>query len=568
MTRDVSRPSERSGAEHSRPIYRFKDCEIDPAAYRLLVRGDPVSIEPRVFELLVYLILNRERVVTKDELLNALWAGKYVSESTLTRAIHAARRATGDDSQRQEIIKTLHSRGYQFVAAVAKVEPDRAEAPDAVEPSAEHAPRSVTKGRLRSALHRHRRVLWGAVLSLAMLSVALFFVFSNRHLQPQRERLALAPFSVDPAAEDLGWGELALPGLVADELRDRAGVAVFSANRVRQALHQKGLDADSHPQEQVRVLRDVFGVDHVLFAHVGRDNAWLRIDYALVSADGRRFASTARAQGAGSLVSELASSIARQLDVAYNARIPSRKIGSDEFINESFARGLQALLAGRLEDAMRYFEACLAGDPDNGWAKYKLGNVLRLQGRWDEAEQLYYAAHEHGEQNGDPDLGAAASAGMGLLAWLQGRMDEAERHFESARERWATIGRRASLASVHGNLGVLADNRHDYSGAREQYERALTLYRSEGERAGKSAVYSNLAVIERKLGNMETAAELQQRAIDLQRQLGLDRMLVLSLAHLGGVRGVIAGCGARRRSYRAGGRALLAGGARERPRTS
>jgi DNA-binding winged helix-turn-helix (wHTH) protein len=97
---------------------RFEDCEVDPASYRVLVRGEPVAVEPRVFELLVYLIEHRDRVVTKDELFDRLWAGKYVTESTLTRAVYEARRALGDDSKEQRIIKTLHGRGYQFVATL------------------------------------------------------------------------------------------------------------------------------------------------------------------------------------------------------------------------------------------------------------------------------------------------------------------------------------------------------------------------------------------------------------------------------------------------------------------
>src|SRR5690606_27026257 len=118
---DVSPSPQRSNAASAAPsgvTYRFKDCEVDPASYRLLVKGEVVAIEPRVFELVVYLIEHRDRVVSKEELFERLWAGKYVTESTLTRAVYEARRALGDDSRQQHIIKTLHSRGYQFVAAV------------------------------------------------------------------------------------------------------------------------------------------------------------------------------------------------------------------------------------------------------------------------------------------------------------------------------------------------------------------------------------------------------------------------------------------------------------------
>lgn len=107
--------------------YRFNDLSIDTESYRIESDGRPVQIEPRVFDLLVYLIENRERVVTRDELLDTLWKGRVVTDSAVTARLKAARKAVGDDGLRQEVIKTVHRRGYQFVAPIAAsatVEPD------------------------------------------------------------------------------------------------------------------------------------------------------------------------------------------------------------------------------------------------------------------------------------------------------------------------------------------------------------------------------------------------------------------------------------------------------------
>ncbi len=508
--------------------YRFQDCEVDPASYRLLVHGNAVSIEPRVFELVVYLIEHRERVVSKDELLERLWAGKYVTESTLTRAIYEARRALGDDSRQQRIIKTLHSRGYQFVATLESeaIEPADADIapPPPIEASAAPAPVSRSKPR------------WQVMtlgVALAIVIGAITWLWLRQTPDAQRERIAIAPFSIDANVSDLSWAELGLPGLVADTLGTRANLTVFSANRVRQALLQRGVGSDAPHEEQLRALRDVFGVDYVLFAQVGRENTQLTVDYDLLGASGARLAGATRGGGAGSVAVALASSLADAMNVAYKAGIPLRTIGPDEFINEAFARGLQAQLGGQLEDSVRYFQVCLSNDPANGWVQYELGNSLRLLSRWPEAAQSYEAARLRGIDAGDANLEASAAAGLGLLAWRQGRLADAERLFETARGKFAAIDRRANLAAAYGNLGILADNRRDFPRARNYYEQALNLYRSEGERAGESAVYSNLAVIERKLGRMDAAAQLQQRAVDLQRRVGLNQMLVFSLAHLG-----------------------------------
>lgn len=510
----------------SGPVFSFGNFSIDPASYTLRASGEPVQVEPRVLELLVYLIRHRERVVSKDELLKQLWPHKYVTESVLTRAIYEARRAVADDSQRQAIIKTVHSRGYQFVApiteALAEVPPpvDRPEPPVVV-----GAPEPK-----RRAL----RPAGVAALAAALIAAVLVGIWSLRSPEAEpRERVAIAPFGVAEDDQDLNWGELALPRLVADVLYERADVVTFPANRVRQSLQQRGLSADSPEAEQVRALRDVFGVEHVLFGRIGRENGMVYVDYDLVGVDGSHRTGRASARGTGGLATSLAQSVAEQMDVAYAAGIPVRKISPNEFANEAFARGLNALLGGQLEDALRYFETTLASSPENGWARYESANVLSLLGHWDDASAAYEQARRSADADGDRNLAGAAASGLGTLAWRRGQLAEAERQFQTAEAEFSSVNRRANLASAVGNLGILADNRGQFELARERYETALALYRDEGERAGESATYSNLAVVERKLGRLDTAAQMQQRAIDLQREIGLREMLVFSLAHLG-----------------------------------
>jgi predicted ATPase/DNA-binding winged helix-turn-helix (wHTH) protein len=98
--------------------FRFERCELDTGAYRLEVDGVPEPVEPQVFELLVYLIEHRDRVVTKEELLDNIWGDRFVSESALTSRLKSARRAVGDDGRAQRVIRTVHGRGYQFIAPV------------------------------------------------------------------------------------------------------------------------------------------------------------------------------------------------------------------------------------------------------------------------------------------------------------------------------------------------------------------------------------------------------------------------------------------------------------------
>jgi len=104
--------------EPERSRLRFDGCQIDVATRCLTRNGEPVHLEPRVFDLLVFLIERNDRVVSSDEILDTLWEGAAVTPSSLSRAVYKARRAVGDDGEKQGIIATLHGRGFRFVAPV------------------------------------------------------------------------------------------------------------------------------------------------------------------------------------------------------------------------------------------------------------------------------------------------------------------------------------------------------------------------------------------------------------------------------------------------------------------
>lgn len=100
--------------------YHFGDFEMDLARFELRRDGEAVHLERQVFDVLAHLVANRERVVTKEELLDEVWGDRFVSESALASRIKAARRSVGDDGSRQAVIRTVFGRGYQFVASVSE----------------------------------------------------------------------------------------------------------------------------------------------------------------------------------------------------------------------------------------------------------------------------------------------------------------------------------------------------------------------------------------------------------------------------------------------------------------
>ena len=108
----------RDGARYSAPMFSFSGCTVDVEGRVLTRNGQVQHLEPQAFDVLVYLLENRDRVIPKRELLETVWGGQWVSESALTTRVKEIRRATGDTGDAQRVVRTVRGRGYQLVAAV------------------------------------------------------------------------------------------------------------------------------------------------------------------------------------------------------------------------------------------------------------------------------------------------------------------------------------------------------------------------------------------------------------------------------------------------------------------
>jgi DNA-binding winged helix-turn-helix (wHTH) protein len=99
-------------------LYLFEDYALDTERRELRRDQALVAIEPKVFDLLAFVIENRQRVVSRDDLIARVWDGRIVSESALARCINGARSAIGDNGEAQRLIKTFQRKGLRFVGSV------------------------------------------------------------------------------------------------------------------------------------------------------------------------------------------------------------------------------------------------------------------------------------------------------------------------------------------------------------------------------------------------------------------------------------------------------------------
>ncbi|HEX5959144.1 MAG TPA: winged helix-turn-helix domain-containing protein, partial [Hyphomicrobiaceae bacterium] len=120
--------------------YLFDDCVLDTDRRELRRGSEVVEVAPQVFDLLVHLIRQRDRVVSKDEFFASVWQGRIVSESAFFNRVNAARSAIGDSGDRQQLIKTLPRKGLRFIGAVREEALAGETAPGATEPYRPHLP--------------------------------------------------------------------------------------------------------------------------------------------------------------------------------------------------------------------------------------------------------------------------------------------------------------------------------------------------------------------------------------------------------------------------------------------
>lgn len=97
-------------------IYKFNNLTIDTEKFSLSTDNDKTAVEPQVFNLIVLLIENKDKIITRDFILDHVWKGRIVSDTSINNIIKSARKVLGDNGEKQQVIKTIRSRGYQFVA--------------------------------------------------------------------------------------------------------------------------------------------------------------------------------------------------------------------------------------------------------------------------------------------------------------------------------------------------------------------------------------------------------------------------------------------------------------------
>ena len=176
-------------------VYAFSEYELDTRLMELRRAGEPWPVEPQVFDVLRLLVVHRDRVVTRRELLHQVWGHTFVTDATISSRVMAARRAIGDDGAAQAAIRTVRGRGYRFVAQVREERARRLRGGPTVLELLVREQVGRLEGESRAAIEELGRT---AAAALARGDRGVAAGHLARALDVLRERLARAAAGPDP----------------------------------------------------------------------------------------------------------------------------------------------------------------------------------------------------------------------------------------------------------------------------------------------------------------------------------------------------------------------------------
>lgn len=246
--------------------YRFAEFELDLSRQELRRLGESVHIEPQVFDLIVHLVRNHDRIVSKDELIDTVWNGRIISEAALSSRINGARRALGDNGTEQMFIRTLHKRGFRFVGEVQAVVAPEADA---------EAARLVPDERATPVAPAVRVSVAAEVSHLD--DIISESVRAEAHARPSIAVLPFGNMSDDPENDYFSYG------LTEDIIR------LLARNRWLSVISRHSTVAFQGRVVDAREVGELLGVRYVMVGSVRKSRDTVRITAELVrAADGKQ----------------------------------------------------------------------------------------------------------------------------------------------------------------------------------------------------------------------------------------------------------------------------------------
>ena len=486
-------------------VYRFGDCVLDADRRELTMAGESVTTQPKAFELLLYLVRNRTRAVDKDELQDALWPRSIVTETALTRCVMKARRAVGDDAERQAIIKTVHGHGYRFVATLQEEqrEPAPAAAPATPKPA-----------------QQSRRRPWFAIAAAVVAaSVAAWWLFAPPTVSGEVQ-LAVLPVENNTGDTELDWIRTGMMSLT-NRMLEAKGVQVVTERTILDLAGERSLAQLTRGNSDFgEALHRTTGHTHTLAAELRFEQGLYRLIYTFSGSGMRTVRRTIVGKEPARLVKDAVDTVSSLVTVGEPPNEHMRIISDDDFLNEAYARAMSLQFEGNYEDAKQLFAVIVEQDPELFWPRYEYALSVRNLRDYETAERLLVEIVSEQRAAGNTGLEAISTNGLGILYMQQRRNDEAVEAFNTVMSLAAESGKTNYITTANVNLALVRRNQGDIAAALEHLEAAHEILKSQDLGSFPGTFHNAYAGLLMRTGDLEQAEQHSQAAIENFRLTG------------------------------------------------
>jgi len=430
-------------------VYRFDDFLADPETWRLSRDGQEIHLEPVVLKLLIYLIEHRERLVTRQELMDTVWGDTVISESALTKAAARLRKALGDDSATHRYLETVRKQGYRFVAEVEEIErEDQLDRP---------------RWNIGAAA-----VLAGIASIVALIMLAVFWPFASEQETPHEvtiRSLAVLPLSNLTGDAGQDYYVDGLQDLLITELSQLPGIRVTSRQSTVRYRGSQLPTAD---------IAAELGVDALVEGSLLREGSEIEVTIQLIDGQSDVHLWAERYTGKTPYVFDLISDVAQSIGAeigAVNASPTTESLAHfrispvDPRAVDAYALGtmnLDRFTRDGIRAAIDQFETAVTIEPKFALAWGQLGAAHAMESLFGYAppqesrEKLRAAELQAIEADGQVSIG---HSGLGWAHWWSGEFDDACESFAEA----LRLNPSAPYA-IHGDADcLLFDGRIDES---------------------------------------------------------------------------------------------------------
>lgn len=516
-------------------MYRFGGFELNPDSRELLRDGAPATLQPRAFDLLLFLLERRERVVDKDEILAALWPGVHVSETALTRSIMKARRAVDDDAESQSVIKTVHGHGYRFVAEVSRVE--------VADPADTQAKTEAPVRAAKPVLSKPAFWLRGGVAIAAVIAVGFLLITLWRTGAPGPEgvRVAVLPIQNATGDDELDWVELGLMSFVGNALETSADIDTVSPRLTLDLTKNETVQLEA-PLEisdsLAEKMRRSSGASHIVRARLYREDDLLRLRYKVLNPRGQSAERSVVGDAPIAIAQELSRNVVLTLPKSAQLKRRFQEISTEQdfFVAEAYARGRALQLQGKIEEARDLFKIAAEQEPGNIWLRYEYALSTRMMGELAEAEKLFRALLKEAEASNDKQALMSVHNGLGILRWRAGDFAGAQQHYEKALTFAEASQDHVRMGAMLTNLGILARRRGALNDAKQQLTSAMAAYDAAGIEVPLGPLLTAISNLSFDQGDITQGEIYLERALERFQLTGNKRSEAVVLSNLGQIR--------------------------------